>query len=75
MTKYGDRIEVKKAIAEYIKANGVTTTRDIAAGVANTIGFRPSTATVADVLRELSYYPPERVTRWVFRHNGGDHGN
>ncbi len=49
---------LKIAVANYIEERGeVTSTRDIIEAVKSTVGFEPSTATVAEVLRELGYTP------------------
>lgn len=56
--------ETEKAIADYIQQNGVTSTRDIAQGVSLVLGFTPSTATVAKVLRELGYTPKAAPKAW-----------
>ena len=63
MPKRAEKREVKKAIANYIATNGVTSTREIALGVADTIGYQPSTATVSKVLKELGYIP-KRTSFW-----------
>jgi hypothetical protein len=63
MPKKAEKEEIKKAIADYVQLNGVTTTRDIAEGVADTIGYEPSTATVSVVLKELGYIP-KRPSFW-----------
>jgi arginine repressor len=55
MPKKAEKQSVKRAIANYVQTNGVTSTREIALGVADTIGYQPSTATVSDVLKELGY--------------------
>jgi arginine repressor len=55
MPKKAEMKEIKKAIADYVQQNGVTSTRDIAEAVADTIGYEPSTATVSQVLREMGY--------------------
>ena len=51
MPKKTEMEKIKKAIADYIQENGVTSTRDIAEGVCDTIGYEPSTATVSQVLK------------------------
>ena len=63
MPKKAEKAEIKKAIADYIQVNGVTSTRDISLGVADTIGYEPSTATVSEVLKELGYIP-NRPSFW-----------
>lgn len=63
MPKKAEMEEIKKAIAEYILWNGVTSTRDIAYGIADTLGYEPSTATVSEVLKELGYIP-SRPSFW-----------
>ena len=56
--------QIKQAIANYIEQYGVTSTRDIAEGVASELGFSPSTATVAKVLRDMGYLPKDAPTAW-----------
>lgn len=63
MPKKAEMQKIKKAIADYVQSNGVTSTRDIALGVADTIGYQPSTATVSEVLKELGYIP-KRPSFW-----------
>ena len=63
MPKKAEMKEIKKAIADYVQENGVTSTRDIAEGVCDTIGYEPSTATVSQVLKELGYIT-KKPTFW-----------
>ena len=63
MPKKTEMEKIKKAIANYIQENGVTSTRDIAEGVCDTIGYMPSTATVSQVLKELGYIT-QRPSFW-----------
>jgi hypothetical protein len=63
MPKKAEKQSVKRAIANYVQTNGVTSTREIALGVADTIGYQPSTSTVSDVLKELGYIP-KRPSFW-----------
>jgi len=65
MTRKAEKEAVKKAIADYIQANELTNTRDVAEGVSGILGFVPSTATVAEVLKELGYVPSAK-SRWVY---------
>jgi hypothetical protein len=73
MTDREEMQQVKQAVAEYIGLYGVTNTRDMQAYCYDVTGINPSLNTVADVLRALGYEPRKKVTRWIFKHNGGAH--
>lgn len=64
MPKKVEREKVEIAIADYIGEHGVTSTREIAEGVTETLGYSPSTATVAEVLRALGYTPKDAPKAW-----------
>lgn len=64
MPKKEDKKKIEQAIADYIQVNGVTSTRDIADGVADTIGYTPSTATVSKVLHDMGYTPKKMPENW-----------
>ena len=55
--------EVKQAIEDYVRTYGAASTRTIADYVAGQLGIRPSTDTVANVLKDLGYKP--LATYWV----------
>ena len=55
--------EIKDAIKDYIDTYGAASTRTIADYVEGQLGSRPSTDTVANVLKELGYKP--LATYWV----------
>lgn len=60
-----DKVDkLKQAVANYIEQHGVTSTRDIADGVKGYLGYCPSTATVAKVLREMGYSPKDAPKAW-----------
>ena len=55
--------EIKDSIADYVRTYGAASTRTIADYVAGQLGIRPSTDTVANVLKDLGYKP--LATYWV----------
>lgn len=55
--------EIKDAIQDYVSTYGVTSTRAIADYVEGQLGSRPSTGTIAAVLREMGYKP--LASYWV----------
>lgn len=55
--------EIKDAIADYIRSYGAASTRTIADYVEGQLGSRPSTDTVANVLKEMGYKP--LASYWV----------
>ena len=55
MPKYTDFQEIERLVASDVLQFGVTTTRQIIDRISGTLGYSPSTATIAKVLKELGY--------------------
>jgi hypothetical protein len=55
--------EIKDAIRDYVSTYGANSTRTIADYVEGQLGSRPSTGTIAAVLREMGYKP--LASYWV----------
>lgn len=55
--------QIKEAIEDYISKYGASSTRTIADYVASELGIKPSTETVANVLKEMGYKP--LASYWV----------